>query len=670
MLENNQENLHESEVSPETVNLQEKEKKEKKVELTDEVADVVNVEEVVTVQIVSEEVEEPSETEEITTEDIVNSENKEEEVVETQSQKVTENPIKENQVSKPEVIDYSTMTMEQLLAELQTIIDNHEVHEIKRNIDLIKKEFNRKHSHLLQETKKAFLEAGNESIDFHFDSPLKQEFDAIYIDYATKRRKYYAELDTTLKQNLTARNTIIDELKNLIDNGDSSVMYKDFKNLQQRWNEIGAVPRNSYNDTWKTYQHHVERFYDLLHINKDLRDLDFRHNLEEKQKLIVVAEELLKSDDIEHAFRELQMLHKIWKELGPVDREHRDEVWNHFSNLTKAIHDKRQDFYKGLKKGFDDNVVKKEQIIEAINAIDFSQNKTHSDWQKCISKIEQHRKEFIEITNIPRRKNDELWNKFKEATRTFNKEKNDFYKEIKNEQQENLNLKIQLVEKAKALKDSEDIEKTAEILKKIQLDWKKIGHVPKKYSDKLWKEFKDACNDFFNRYHKIQDADNQEQLNSFAKKKDFYEQFKVRVDADEEIAFDELKEIISQWRELGRLPQNLKHIEIKFNKLLDKVFAKLSIDNNAKDMLKFQNLMESFLQQKNYRKLDNEQLFLRKKIDEITREVQQLENNISFISNVTEDNPLVKNVRKSIAKGNENLELWKEKLKFLASLDY
>ncbi|MDP3354061.1 MAG: DUF349 domain-containing protein [Flavobacteriaceae bacterium] len=670
MLENNQENLHESEVSPETVNLQEKEKKGKKIELTDVVADVENIEEVVTEQIVSEEVEEPSEMEEITSEDVANSENKEEVVVETQSQKVTEIPIKENQVSKPEVIDYSTMTMEQLLAELQSILNNHEVHEIKRNIDLIKKEFNRKHSQLLQETKKTFLEAGNESIDFHFDSPLKQEFDAIYVDYATKRRKYYAELDTTLKQNLASRTTIIDELKNLIDNGDSSVMYKDFKNLQQRWNEIGAVPRSNYNDTWKTYQHHVERFYDLLHINKDLRDLDFRHNLEEKQKLIVSAEELLKSDDIEYAFRELQMLHKVWKELGPVDREHRDEVWNHFSNLTKAIHDKRQDFYKGLKKGFDENVIKKEQIIEAINAIDFTQNKTHSDWQKCISKIEQHRKEFIEITNIPRRKNDELWNKFKEATRTFNKEKNDFYKEIKNEQQENLNLKIQLVEKAKALKDSEDIDKTAEILKKIQLDWKKIGHVPKKYSDKLWKEFKDACNDFFNRYHKIQDADNQEQLVSFSKKKEFYEQFKVRVDADEEIAFDELKEIINQWRALGNLPHNLKHIEIKFNKLLDKVFSKLSIDSNTKEMLKFKNIMESFLQQRNYRKLDNEQLFLRKKIDEISREVQQLENNISFISNVTEDNPLVKNVRKSIAKGNENLELWKEKLKFLASLDY
>jgi hypothetical protein len=379
---------------------------------------------------------------------------------------------------------------------------------------------------------------------------------------------------------------------------------------------------------------------------------------------------LLKNDDVEFAFRELQLLHKIWKELGPVDRERRDEVWNHFSNITHAIHDKRQEFYKGLKKGFEENVIKKEKIIETINTIDFSQYKTHSDWQKCISKIEQYRKEFIEITNIPRKKNDELWDKFKEATRAFNKGKNEFYKEIKNEQQENLNLKIQLVEKAKALKDSEDLEKTAEILKKIQLDWKKIGHVPKKYSDKLWKEFKDACNHFFNKYHKIQDADNQEQLVSFSKKKEFYEQFKNRVDADEEIEYEALKEIINQWRNLGSLPHNLKHIEIKFNKLLDKVFSKLSIDSNTKEMLKFKNIMESFLQQRNYRKLDQEQLFLRKKIDEITKEVQQLENNISFISNVTEDNPLVKNVRKSISKGNENLELWKEKLKFLASLDY
>lgn len=655
MLENNQENLHESEVSTETVN---KQKKEKKEEFAEEAAAIEN----------AVEVEKIAESGDATQDDVTNS--AEEEKVDAQSQKETKKPVIENEVSKPEVIDYSTMTMEQLLAELQSIINNHEVHEIKRNIDLIKKEFNRKHSELLHETKKAFLDAGNESIDFHFDNPLKQEFDIIYQDYASKRRKYYTELDTTLKQNLAARTSIIDELKNLIDNGDSSVMYKDFKNLQQRWNEIGAVPRNRYNDTWKTYQHHVERFYDLLHINKDLRDLDFKHNLEEKQKLKAVAEELLKNDDVEFAFRELQLLHKIWKELGPVDRERRDEVWNHFSNITHAIHDKRQEFYKGLKKGFEENVIKKEKIIETINTIDFSQYKTHSDWQKCISKIEQYRKEFIEITNIPRKKNDELWDKFKEATRAFNKGKNEFYKEIKNEQQENLNLKIQLVEKAKALKDSEDLEKTAEILKKIQLDWKKIGHVPKKYSDKLWKEFKDACNHFFNKYHKIQDADNQEQLVSFSKKKEFYEQFKNRVDADEEIEYEALKEIINQWRNLGSLPHNLKHIEIKFNKLLDKVFSKLSIDSNTKEMLKFKNIMESFLQQRNFHKLDQEQLFLRKKIDEITKEVQQLENNISFISNVTEDNPLVKNVRKSISKGNENLELWKEKLKFLASLDY
>ncbi len=689
MLEKIQENLHESEVSTETVKAQEIEKIEEKEELTPEVV----VDEVKNLVI-----NEPTlvEEDEIASPEVVLISENEEQVAKFQEIVVdaledevdlnVENEIVSELIDDEEInekfddntplvvttddIDFSSMTMEQLLATLQNIISNQEVHEIKRNIDLLKKEFNVKHSELLHETKKAFLEAGNEAIDFHFDSPLKVEFDNLYSDYASKRRKHYADIDTTLKQNLTARTAIIEQLKNLIDSGDSSIMYKEFKNLQQRWNEIGAVPRNNYNDTWKTYHHHVERFYDLLHLNKDLRDLDFKHNLEEKQKLIAFANELLLNEDIEYCFRELQMLHKVWKELGPVDREHRNEVWDQFSNLTKAIHDKRQDFYKGLRNGFEENIQKKEQLIAAINAIDFTQNKTHADWQKCIVKIELYRKEFIEITNIPRKKNEELWNKFKEATRAFNKGKNDFYKDIKQEQQDNLTLKIQLVEKAKALKDSDDIEKTAEILKKIQLDWKKIGHVPKKYSDKLWKEFKDACNDFFNRYHKIQDADNEVQLVSFSKKKEFYEQFKNRVEADEEISFDELKEIINQWAVLGSLPQNLKHIEIKFNKLLDKVFGKLSLDPNAKELFKFKNIMESFLQQKKYHKLDSEQMFIRKKVDEIAKEVQQLENNISFISNVKEDNPLVINVRKSIEKGNENLALWKEKLKFLASLNY
>jgi hypothetical protein len=632
MLENNQENLHESEVSPETVNQQEEIKQEEKEVLESNITEKVEIKEIISAE--------------------------------------TKLPVDSDKNSENESVDLSVMSMELLLAELKSILENKEVHEVKRNIDFIKKEFNKKHSKKLQEEKKAFLEAGNESIDFHFDNPLKQEFDSLYTDYAVKRKKFYNELDATLQQNLTARIIIIDELKNLIESGDSSTMYKDFKNLQARWNEIGAVPRNRYNDTWKTYQHHVERFYDLLHINKDLRDLDFRHNLEEKLKLIAKSEELLLLTDVEQSFKELQLLHKIWKELGPVDREHRDQVWDQFSNITKLIHDKRQDFYKGLKEGFEDNILKKEEIIKKVKTLEFDQNKSHSDWQKSISKIEQLRKEFIEITNIPRKKNDELWKKFKDATRQFNKFKNDFYKEIKQEQQDNLTLKTQMVKKAQSLKDSEDFEQTSEILKKLQLDWKKVGHVPKKYSDKLWKEFKDACNHFFDKYHKNQDADNQEQLTAFGKKKEFYEQFKVLVDSDVQITYEEVKEAMNQWRSLGSLPHNLKHIEIKFNKLLDKVFGSLSIDNKSKEMLKFKNIMDSFFQQKNYRKLESEQLFIRKKIDDITRENQQLDNNISFFSNAGEDNPMIIKVRKNIEANSVNLELWKEKLRYLASLNY
>ena len=572
--------------------------------------------------------------------------------------------------TKIEMLDYSKFSLEDLVVELSKLVKENEVQGIYNNVNKIKNVFNLRFGELLKKEKESFLEKGGNIIDFQYSNPIKSTYNSILYDYKVKRNEFYANQEKKLKDNLQMKLEIIDELKHLIDNAEGATMYKMFKIIQTRWRETGPIPRAKYNDTWRTYHHHVERFYDLLHLNNDLRDLDFKHNLEEKLKLVIRAEKLAELDDINVAFKELQILHKLWKEeVGPIARDQREEVWERFSEATKKVHDKRHEFFKGLKSKYEENIEKKLTVITEIEAIDTSNNKSRVDWQKSIKDIEDLRNKFFKIGQVPRAKSDEIWSKFKEATRKFNSEKNRYFKGIKKEHLENLNKKKQLIEQAVSLKDSEDWETTTGVMKKIQADWKNIGHVPRKYSDKLWKEFKDACNHYFDRLHSKQDAGNKEQVIIFNQKKELLSEIKAYVEKNDDVTIDILKDYVNKWRDLGRVPFEMRHIEVKFNKLVDKIVEANDIDKQEVEMLKFQNLVNSYLDQKNYRKLDTEQHFIRKKIDETIREIQQLENNIGFISNVTDDNPLVKNVRKQIDVYKEKLEIWKAKLDYLKQLE-
>ena len=572
-----------------------------------------------------------------------------------------------------EMLDYESLSLEELVNQLGVLVHGNQIQSINNNVNTIKSIFNVKFGSLLKKEREKFIEGGGEIVDFQYSNPLKSTYNSYLYDYKVKRNEYFANQDNQLKSNLEAKLGVIEELKQLIDSADDGgIMYKMFKDIQQKWSLIGPIPRAKYNDTWRTYHHHVERFYDLLHISNDLRELDFKHNLEEKLKLVARAEELDEKEDINEAFNELQDLHKLWKEdVGPVSREHRDEVWESFSAATKKIHDKRHDFYKDLKSKYEDNIDIKLGIIKQIEAINTSKNKSKADWQISIKEIDDLRNKFFAAGQVPRAKSDKIWAKFKDATRRFNLEKNAFFKDVKKDHLDNLNKKKLLIQQAEALKDSEDWETTTEVMKKIQSDWKKIGHVPRKYSDKLWKEFKDACNHYFDRLHQVQDKGNKAQLEILEKKKDLLNTIKEQsVDENVDITVDTVKTFVDEWRDLGRVPFDMRHIEVKFNKLLDKIVDSSEIEKKDIEIIKFTNLINSYLEEKNYRKLDSEQLFVRKKVDETVREIQQLENNIGFISNVSSDNPLVKNVMDQINVLKEKLELWKFKLDYLRSLNY
>lgn len=565
-------------------------------------------------------------------------------------------------------LDYHSMSLENLVGELQRLVKNEKVQAISKHVSSIKYEFDQKFQEFLEHKKEEFVASGGNEIDFRYNSVSKRQFNEVYTEFREKRDQYYKQLEQNLKNNLQKRLEIIEQLKGLMNvDEDINTTYKNFKELQENWRNAGPVPRNSYNDVWRTYHHHMEIFYDFLHLNRELRDLDFKHNLEEKLKLVERAEALANEPDLGKAFRELQTLHKIWKEdIGPVAKEQREEVWTRFSNATKAMHQRRQDHNQEMEKVYEKNLEKKEEIITSIRSIAENVTNNHRALQQQIKEVESLRDAFFKAGKVPQKVNEQTWSTFKEAVRQFNRNKNAFYKNQKKEQLENLEKKKALLELALSLKDSDDREMATPEMKRIQSEWKKIGHVPRKYSDKIWNEFKGACNHYFDQLHAAKNETQKAEYENYEKKSACLERLKAfQLSGDNEKDLSTLKDFMSEWKSLGRIPYNKKHINGKFNKIVDALFRKLGVSRQESELLKYGDKMQQLAKSDNDSALGNERIFIRRKIEESQAEIRQLENNLQFFSNASEDNPLVKEVIKNIDKHKESLETWKAKLKKL-----
>lgn len=570
-----------------------------------------------------------------------------------------------------ELKEYDKMSLEALTAELERLVKNEKVQAIKNHVDAIKREFDSQFNDLLEEKKSDFLSDGGNEIDFYYTSPIQKQFKTIYKDYRNKLSEHRKKLDQNLKQNLADKLQIIEEIKGLLNVEENiNTTYKHFKELQERWRQTGPIPRDKYNNAWNSYHHHVEMFYDFLHLNRDLRDLDFKHNLDKKLKIIERAEELAKDPDIMRAFRELQELHKMWKEeLGPVDREHREAIWERFKAATKIINDRRQTYYQELDKSYEKNLETKLDIINRINDINNQETKSHGAWQNKIKIVEALRNDFFNAGKVPIKVNEATWAKFKAAVRTFNRQKNTFYKGLKKDQFTNLQKKLELIKIAEDNKDSEDIEVTTALMKKIQNDWKKIGHVPRKDSDKIWNQFKAACNHFFDRLHANKNAESQMSLEAFNKKQELLETIKsFKLTNDKEKDLESIKDFTNQWNAIGRVPNDKRYIESKYSKALDDLFSNLDVDKDEVEMIKFESKLEDLNNSDDNKNLDNERSFIRKKIDEIKAQINQLENNLQFFTNVDESNPLVMEVHQNIEKHKDELKLWTKKLSKIKEL--
>ena len=568
--------------------------------------------------------------------------------------------------------DYESLNMEQLVIELERLVKNEKVQAINKHVNSLKQEFDKQFNDLLEEKKEEFLSNGGVEMDFRYNSPLQRSFRDTYKDYKQRLTAHYKNLEKNLKQNLNNRLEIIEQIKALTEDAEDSMSskYKTFKDLQDQWRNAGPIPRDKYNNAWNSYHFNVERFYDLLHLDRDLRDKDFEHNLEQKTKIIEQAEALAKDDNINRAFRELQNLHKIWKEeLGPVAREHREPIWERFKEATKKINENRQEYFKSLDKLYEQNLVNKQAIIDKIAQISSENINTHKGWQNKIKEVEALREEFFKAGKVPIKVNEATWAKFKEAVRTFNRNKNQFYKDLKKEQYVNLEKKQELVKIAEENKNNEDFEVTTPLMKKIQADWKKIGHVPRKDSDKIWKQFKTACNHYFDRIKDQRNAASAEEEQAFKEKEALLAKVKeLKLTGDQKEDLATIKEQINNWKNIGRVPRNKKHIEGDFNNVLDGLFKNLDLNKSEAEMIKFENKLQDLSSTDNQKVIDNERFYIQKKVDEIKGEINQLENNLQFFTNVKSDNPLVKEVHKNIKKHKEELDIWQTKLKKIKSL--
>ena len=572
------------------------------------------------------------------------------------------------QAEELQEFDYTTLDLEALVDKLQHLIENYEIQKISKHVRAIKEAFD---FELRKEQKIAldqFVADGNNEIDFKFESPQQNSFEKLHKKFRDEKRKFNRQFEKQLEENLITKKEIISQIKDLIATDENlNSTFRAFKELQEQWKSTGPVPKLVNDDLWKTYHHHVERFYDFVYLNKELRDRDFKHNYQEKLKIVEKAEQLSEEKDFRRAYAELQVLHKIWKEdLGPVAKEQREEIWERFSAATKVMHNKKQEFQKVLDLEFEENLKQKNTVIDQIAHLVSNMANNHSKVQNQIKEFEQLREQFYKIGRVPSKSQKEIINRLKAVTKDFNTKKNQFYKAQKKSQQENLRLKKELVVKANALKDSDDFKNVTPEMIKIQNDWKNIGHIPRNQSEKLWQEFKNACNHYFDRINKEKNQVQKEEDKNFKAKMNILEELKkFNPEKDQEKNLKFINELMMRWDATGYVPRHKMKQLSTYQKLIEKCYSKMGLTPEQAEFLSFDQKFDLLTTQEDVNAIQKERMRIREKVNQLKDQTRQLENNLQFFANAKNDNPLVNNVLKEIEQHNEAIQGWNEKSKQL-----
>lgn len=556
----------------------------------------------------------------------------------------------------------SKLTKEEILAKLTELVETS-VETARGEVESLKQAYYKIHRNEVDELKKAFLENGGEEKDFTApEDEIENKIKDLLAAYKEKRAAVLAEEERVKAANYALKLQLIDQLKALTESQeDFNKLYNDFKDIQQRWKEVKAVPQEHVNDLWKNYQIYTEKFYDIIKINNQFRDYDFKKNLEMKTALCETVEKLESEPDVISAFHQLQKLHQQWREIGPVAKELREDLWTRFKNASTAVNKRHQDHFEKLKAKEQENLEAKTVICEEIEKIDTTTLKSFKEWEEMNKQVIALQDKWKTIGFAPKKSNVKIFERFRAACDAYFNQKAEYYKSVKDEMEKNLSAKKVLCEKAEALKDSVDWKETTDKMIALQKEWKTIGAVSRKHSDAIWKRFISACDFFFEQKNKNVVSQKSVEQNNLAAKKALIEKIKT---LDETLKHDEalaiLKGCMAEWNTIGFVPFKEKDkIYKEYHEAADKQFDRLKVDQNDRKMQSFRNNLSDLSGgERGKGKLYGEREKLMRMYERMKNELQTYENNIGFLSVSSKGGGgLLKEMERKIEKLKEEMEL-------------
>ena len=556
------------------------------------------------------------------------------------------------EIEENEQTTLDTLSVKELLSEMENIVNKPDAGAHAKKFNQLKD----KAYHLIQDEiadkKHDFVEEGNDMEDFSYEHPEQPKYSALVSIFKEKLDTFNKNQEKEHQENLEKRNQIIEKLKNLYINTEPNTnLFRAIREIKEEWANAGAVAKSEFKNLNHNYFHHLNQFYQMLDLNKEYREQEYAHNLEKRKSIIARAEELINEVSVQKALNELQYLHRLWKEEAePVAEEFRDSTWEVFKEISNKIHERKSELLAQIEVEQQKALDKKNEIIAKLK--DFASSKeavTHNYWQQAIKQVEQLRSKFLKLGNVPKKLSNQNWTEFKTALRAFNTKKNDFYKNLKNSQHINLEEKQKLISIAQDNMHSEDWDTAVPLFKKLQEDWKNIGHVPKNQANKVWNDFRDACNTFFNNFREKNASTTDDWKQNYHQKKALLEELKQI--NDEEGSVEKIEQIKSSWDSIGKVPRNKMSINNEFNKVLKE---KLKLNKINVFDLKEENLTEAQLTDK-ARKIKSQ-------IADLEAEVVKLENNINFFNNPSRENPLLKDTYDKIDEKKALIESLKQSL--------
>ncbi len=581
----------------------------------------------------------------------------------------------ESDFDEAAVHDYSSYSKVQLISTLRKLIEENPVEEIRRQVEAIKASFYKLRNAEIQELKQAFLAEGNEEVLFEPETdPAESELKDLLKEYKNLRAEINKKQDNIKEENYQKKLAIIDEIKSLINSEESlNITFQEFNDLQERWRNIGQVPQNKVKDLWENYHYHVELFYDYVKINRELRDLDLRRNLELKQDLCKKAEDLSSNNsDSLSSFKELQKLHESWREIGPVPRENKQELWERFKSATSVINKRYQQFFEHERALQREQLQRKIELCELAEVYAGFESDNPREWNDVTDKVIALQEEWKKSGFGPRKENLKIWERFRSANDAFFQNKRNFWNRSKEQLNKNLALKLEICEQAEKLKDSDDWKATSDKLITLQKKWKDVGPVPRKQSEMIWKKFRTACDEFFNRktqHFSGVTGDQDENYNAKTALLSEIESFSPSGDTKENIAA--LKKFQERWSEIGFVPFRKKEeLQKRYHDLIEAQFDKLKLDDHEVMLYKFKSKIEHWASVPGgWGKINTERDRCAQHLKQLENDMNTLANNVGFFGSSKGAQSLIQGVNAQIEKIRSQIEYLKAKIKIVDEQD-